>query len=202
MYEKGRELNIGEDYTREIEANSEREAYLSYIKQIGTHDIAVLVTHSLPSGLIAKKLFDDHVDDSEVFKQKAKKENNFLISKKDDGYFKLQVEEKINSQSYFERLIEESGKRILFDEEIQYLKLWQGFKDREFSQNLLAQSEAGKPKEERGKTKLLQTISTGIVAGNMAKSHQLRELNELNESVDEIAEDVEDHSGEGMGFEG
>ena len=74
MYEKGRELNIGEDCTREIEADSEREAYLSYIKQIGTHDIAVLVTHSLPSGLIAKKLFDDHVDDSEVFKQKAKKE--------------------------------------------------------------------------------------------------------------------------------
>ena len=191
MYEKGRGLNIGEDYTREIEADSEREAYSSYIKQIGTHDIAVLVTHSLPSGLIAKKLFDDHVDDSEVFKQKAKKENNFLISKKDDGYFKLQVEEKINSQSYFERLIEESGKRILFDEEIQYLKLWQGFKDRELGQTLLAQSEAQKPKDQQGQSPLGRMLLAGMAMSSMR----------LSQDIGAVSDQVENIS-EGMGFEG
>ncbi len=72
------------------------------------------------------------------------------------------------------------------------------FKDRELGQTLLAQAEAKKPAAERGKSQLAQTITMGIVAGNMVKSQQLRELKELNESVDEIAEDVEDASG---GFE-
>ena len=122
-----------------------------------------------------------------------------IINESDDGYFRLETKEKIQSQLYFELLVKESAERKLYDEEITFLKLWLNFTDRELGQSLLAQSEASKPKEQRGKSELLQTISTGIVAGNMAKAHQLRELKELNESVDEIAEDVEDHSG---GFEG
>ena len=195
MYEKGRGLNIGEDYTREIEANSEREAYLSYVEKIGIHDSAVLVTYSLPSGLLAKKLFDDHIDKIEVFKinaiQKATEESDFLISKKDDGYFKLQVREKINTQSYFDTLIEESGKRILFDEEIQYLKLWQGFKDREFGQNLLAQSEAQKPKDQQGQSPLGRMLLAGMAMSSMR----------LSQDIGAVSDQVENIS-EGMGFEG
>ncbi len=86
-----------------------------------------------------------HLDLSEEWKTNATNANDYLDNKKNDGYFKLEAIEKIKAQLYFESLIDESGRRILHDEEIQYLKLWLGFKDRELGQTLFAQAEAKKP---------------------------------------------------------
>ena len=204
---------IGLDKT--VEAKDHQEAYKKYLNEVPLKAESVFVRKGF-FGLFEE--FREHIDVFTEQKRKAKIEkeralaekqrledidnakegNEFLINKTDDGYFKLEIKEKIHLQLYLEYLIEESGKRILYDEEIQYLKLWLDFKDRELGQTLLAQAEAKKPAAERGKSQLAQTITMGIVAGNMVKSQQLRELKELNESVDEIAEDVEDVS---EGFE-
>ena len=163
------------------------------------------------TGLLSSITFDDHIKEDEKKaeeeqrKQIQEKRNQlaikclkFLEGKKEDGYFLLETDDKINAQLLFQEIISNSEKGPLFPEEVQYVEKWLGFKHRELGQTLLAQAEAKKPAAERGKTQLAQTITMGIVAGNMVKSQQLRELKELNESVDEIAEDVEDASG---GFE-
>ena len=139
---------------------------------------------------------------------KLKKEQKLRKSAKDyydelsgfseDGYLLLSVEDKIKFQKVYESYAKVMESRGLYSEEADFVRLWVGFKDRELGQSMLAQAEAKKPAAERGKSQLAQTITMGIVAGNMVKSQQLRELKELNESVDEIAEDVEDASG---GFE-
>ena len=116
----------------------------------------------------------------------------------EDRYLLLSVEDKIKFQKVYESYAKVMESRGLYSEEADFVRLWVGFKDRELGQSMLAQAEAKKPAAERGKSQLAQTITMGIVAGNMVKSQQLRELKELNESVDEIAEDVEDASG---GFE-
>ena len=66
--------------------------------------------------------------------------------------------------------------------------------------SLLAQAEAKKPKNERGKSALASSINTGVMVANVASMAKLHEMREMNETMDEIAEDVEDVN-EGYGFD-
>ena len=198
-----------------IEAPTAIEAYQKYISQVGLDDYDVWVTTLLSGIQIFNQHRENFRDEQRRIEEerqrvqsinRAKEANKALLGLANEGYFKLDTEEKIKSQEYFEEVVKFSAERKLYDEEIEYLKLWWNFKDRQFGQSLLAQSEAGKPKEERGTKKLLQTISTGIIAGNFAKRMQLGELKKLNESVDEMNESVDEMNETGEdpsgGFEG
>lgn len=196
----------------EIVAASSREAYELFLEKTSTLPLKVTVQEN-SFYFCAPVAFEEHINGAKTVEEilaenKLKKEQKLRKSAKDyydelsgfseDGYLLLSVEDKINFQEVYESYAKVMESRGLYSEEADFVKLWVGFKDRELGQSMLAQVEAKKPVAERGKTQLAKTITMGIVAGNMVKSQQLRELKELNESVGEIAEDVEDASG---GFE-
>lgn len=202
-HDLARTVGIPKNSDRIIEANSKEEAYQKYLKEFGAFPHSVYV---IPTGILGTgEYFHDHIEEiiirkeEESSRQTANELLSYISSRKSDGYFKLSKTDKIKIQSYFLYLSNTVEKRELSDGEIEFIKAWIHYKDRELGQSLIAQAEAKKPAAERGKSQLAQTITMGIVAGNFAKGNQLRELKELNESVDEIAEDVEDVSG---GFEG
>ena len=123
-----------------------------------------------------------------------------LEKKKNDGYFKLETNEKITFQEHFNNIISESEQGPLLSEEINFIERWLKFKHRELGQTLLTQAEAQKPLSQQGQSELANTIFSGIAMGNLVKANQLNEMREMNQTMDEIAEDVEDVN-EGFGFE-
>ena len=78
----------------------------------------------------------------------------------------------------------------LSKEEIEYIKKWIAFKDRELGQSLLAQAEAKKPKAQQGKSPL----------GNMLMAGMAISTNRLSQDIGEVSDQVENIS-EGFGFE-
>ncbi|MBT5715392.1 MAG: DUF2200 family protein [Opitutae bacterium] len=198
----------------EIAADSSREAYELFLEKTDNLPFKIIVKEIYYNDYLAAEAFDGHIDsartveeivavnklkDEQKLRKSAKNYEDELSGFSEGGYLLLSVEDKIKFQKVYESYAEIMQTRGLYSEEVDFVKLWVGFKDRELGQSMLAQAEAKKPAAERGKSQLAQTITMGIVAGNMVKSQQLRELKELNESVDEIAENVEDVSG---GFEG
>ena len=124
----------------------------------------------------------------------------FLYEKKNDGYLLLEIDHKVTLQNIFDNIISFIEKRPLLKEEVEYLHKWSKFKDRQFGQSLLAQAEAKKPKDERGKSALASSINTGVMVANVASMAKLHEMREMNETMDEIADDVEDVN-EDFGFD-
>lgn len=193
-----------------IEAENHQGAYELFIEITGKKNLAV----SVVKGLFGKiHHFSDHVSQSEKdHEEKLRKEElnyrkqsadngcNFLYLRKSEGYFKLNKNEKINLQNLFKEIINYSLNEALLDGEIEFLHLWNSFKDRHLGQTLIAQNEAQKPPAERGQSELANTIVSGIAMGNLMKANQLNEMREMNETMDEMAEDVEDVN-EGFGFD-
>jgi hypothetical protein len=182
----------------EIEADSVEGAYKKYLIQVPfIKNLEVKVVSSFVRETFYEHLTAESLDEQRAFKASDLLE--ILKTYRNKGYFKINIDEKEVLQIYFLNLIGELEERKINEEEIEFIRTWVNFKDRELGQSLIAKAEAARPSSERGKSQLAKTITMGIIAGNIAKGHQLRELKELNESVDEIAENVEDVSG---GFEG
>jgi len=127
----------------------------------------------------------------EITKETATKFNSFLELKKDEGYFLLELNEKLNLQAFFQQLVANMERRKLFPEEADFIRNWFGFKDRELGQNLLAQSEAQKPKNEQGQSPLGKMLLAGVALSTM----------KLSQDIGAVSDQVENIS-EGMGFEG
>ena len=215
-------MTIGEVSERlKIEAESHQGAYEIFYQKTAKKNLPVSVSKGI---LGSVQHFSDHVtkqskEDSDeklrvererkLKKQKEElkyRENsalngcNFLNEKGGEGYFKLSKHEKIYHQNLFKSIINYSLNEVLLDEEIEFLHLWNNFKDRHFGQTLIAQNEAQKPPAERGQSELANTIVSGIAVGNLIKANQLNEMREMNDTMDEMAEDVEDVN-EGFGFD-
>ena len=194
-----------------IEAESHQGAYKLFIEKTGKKNSAVAVEKGIFG---STHHFSDHVTNQSEkdHEEKLRKEElnyrkqcaddgcNFLNTRLSEGYFKLNKNEKINLQNLFKEIINYSLNEALLDGEIEFLHLWNNFKDRHFGQTLIAQNEAQKPPAERGQSELANTIVSGIAMGNLIKANQLNEMREMNETMDEMAEDVEDVN-EGFGFD-
>ena len=222
QYVNGGRLGIGEEWYKNIIAENQYEACKKFIKDVGFHENPVMVEGG--GFMSSPKHFDEsaikriwitiqHQSKNketlyqknvrkklEERKQSAKNFNILLIKNKNSGYFKLNPIEKIKFQNLFKQIINYSLNEVLLDEEIEFLHLWNNFKDRHFGQTLIAQNEAQKPPSERGQSELASTIVSGIAVGNLIKANQLNEMREMNETMDEMAEDVEDVN-EGFGFD-
>ena len=105
--------------------------------------------------------------------------------------FLLETDDKINAQLLFEDIISDSENGPLLKEELEYIKKWMAFKDRELGQSLLAQAEAKKPKEQQGQSPLGNMLMAGMAMSTM----------KLSQDIGEVSDQVENIS-EGFGFEG
>ena len=190
--------SIGEPIT--LTCDNHREAYLAFLNTYGEFDNTVLVTQfwAIDSG----RRFDDHREKLQK-NDRLKKATNFcefLDGEKNNGYLKLDTNNKIKLQNFSDEVLSLIEQGPLLNEEIKFLYMWSKFKDRQFGQSLLAQAEAKKTKDERGKSALASSINTGVMVANVASMAKLHEMREMNETMDEMAEDVEDVN-EGFGFD-
>ncbi len=119
-YENGYVLSI-QNWRLTIEADDHRQAYEKFIEELGLFDHRV----SVISGLFEQcQYFEDHIKseaekaEEEELKRKylaekeelkrekfAKKGCEFLDTKKEDGFFLLETDDKINAQLLFEDII-------------------------------------------------------------------------------------------------
>jgi hypothetical protein len=193
-YREGWSLGIGDDWEMSIEADSPEEAYKVYIKKVGHYPKGVVVR----TGLLSSINFDDHIKEDEKKaeeeqrKQIQEKRNQiaikclkFLEQKKEDGYFLLETDDKINAQLLFEDIISDSENGPLLKGELEYIKKWIAFKDRELGQTLLAQAEAKKPTKQQGQSPLGNMLMAGMAMSTMRLSHDIGEVSDQVENISE-----------------
>ena len=197
----------GVGFEKTIEAAGLQQAYDLYLKQVEFYNCRVYVKEK--RFFCHGQFFDDHlkseaerVEEEELKRKKiaedekserknyAKGGYEFLDIKKEDGFFLLDTDDKVNAQLLFEEIISNSEKGPLFPEEVQYIEKWLSFKHRELGQSLLAQAEAQKPKDQQGKSPLGNMLMAGMAMSTMR----------LSQDIGEVSDQVENIS-EGFGFE-
>jgi len=191
----------------EIAADSSREAYELFLEKTDNLPFKIIVKEIYYNDYLAAEAFDGHIDsartveeivavnklkDEQKLRKSAKNYEDELSGFSEGGYLLLSVEDKIKFQKVYESYAEIMQRRGLYSEEVDFVKLWVEFKDRELGQNMvdvgifdsISFSDHLKEDFEKEKVKSERALEAKSISNARAEAERFHSL--LSEALKEI----------------